>query len=507
MGRIENSVRNAGVGLIGHFSQAILQFACRSVFIACLSADYLGVNGLFTNILTVLSLSDLGFSTAIAYSLYDPIAKDDKGKILKLMNLYKRVYTAVAIFVLVIGLVLVPFLPLLIADRPNIPNLSLLYIFYLIDTAASYLLTYKRTLIEAYQKSYICSIYSQIFGIAQYLLKIVFLLLTHNFIVYLAIQICFNLLCNIAISQKANKLFPYLKDRNNELPEKENLREIIKNTSAMGFHKLGNVLINSTDNILISALVGLRDVGLYSNYSLISANICALLNIILNGMTASIGNLVTKESIDKIRKTYKLLNFMGVWIYSFVSAALFILYDHFITLWIGEAFTLSKVLVFLICIRLYLFGLRQVNLRFKEAMGLVWQDRYKPLIESLINLFVSIVLGKYCGIAGIIWGTIISSLLTSSWVEPYIVYKYGLQLNPIKALVTHIKYFVAFAFATSVTYFVSSFFEISFIGFILRGFIVVIVYNISFGICFIKTDEFKDALNMIKGLMLKRCKE
>lgn len=504
MGRVQNSVKNAEVGIIGHFTQAIIQFASRSVFIACLSADYLGVNGLFSNILTVLSLSDLGFSTAIAYSLYEPIAKNNQNKILKLMNLYKRFYVAVAIFVLVVGLVLVPFLPVLIADKPNIPNLSLLYILYLLDTAGSYLLTYKRTLIEAHQKSYICTIYTQIFGIAQYVFKIIFLLLTHNFIVYLVIQISFNLMRNIAISIKANKMFPYLKERCKELPEKDDLRLILKNTSAMGFHKIGSVIVNSTDNILISAIVGLRDVGLYSNYALISTNICALLNIVLNGISASIGNLVAKESLDKIRQTYNVLSFMGFWIYSFCSAASFILYDHFITLWIGENFTLSPFVVLLICFNLYLFGVRQINLRFKEAMGLVWQDRFKPLIEAIINLISSIFLGRIYGIAGIIMGTIISSLLTSSWVEPYIVYKYGLKLNPIKALGMHIKYFVAFIISTSVTYFVCKFIELTLVGFILKVALVVILYNLLFCICFIRTEEIRYSFNMIKNLIPRR---
>lgn len=504
MGRVSNSVRNAGVGVAGHFLDAILQFICRSVFIYCLSAEYLGVNGLFTNILSVLSLSDLGFSTAIAYSLYDPIAKKDENKIVQLMNLYRIVYTCVAGFILIVGLTLIPFLPSLIADQPDIPNITLLYVLYLLDTTCSYLLTYKRTIIEANQKSYICTMYRQAVGIAQHILKIVFLLLTHNFIIYLLIQIFSNLISNILISLKADKLYPYLKKKNLGLPEKSEMRVIVKNTSAMSFHKLGSVVVNSTDNILISAIVGLNEVGLYSNYSLIMTNIVMVLNIVFNGITASIGNLVSKETQFKIQKTYDTLSFLGFWIYSFCTASLFILYDPFITIWVGDKYTLPKAFVLLLCVKFYLFGLRQVNQRFKEAMGLMWQDRYKPIFESIINLVASIYLGSKYGMAGILMGTLLSSILTSSWVEPYVVYKYGLKISPLLCLKKYFVYTLGFVLATIVTATVCSMIPISLLGFIIKGISVLLIYNICMVLLFHRTVEYKECFSIVVSIIRKK---
>lgn len=497
MGRTSNSIRNAGVGLIGYFLEAILQFICRSVFIYCLSAEYLGVNGLFSNILSVLSLSDLGFSTAIAYSLYTPIARKDKNQIVKLMNLYRRVYTCVAVFILVVGLILVPFLPYLIADQPNIPHLTFFYILYLLDTVFSYLLIYKRTLIEADQKSYICTIYKLSVGTMQNILKIVFLLLTHSFVIYLIIQILSNICNNVLISIKANKLYPYLKNKGLGLPQKDEMKVIVKNTSAMSFHKLGSVIVNSTDNILISAIVGLKQVGLYSNYSLIMTNITMILNIVFNGITASIGNLVSKESIDKIRNTYDTLSFLGFWVYSFCTTALFILYDPFITIWVGDQYILPKSLVLLLCVNFYLFGIRQVNQRFKEAMGLMWQDRYKPIFESIINLVTSIYLGNILGMTGIFIGTFLSTVLTSSWVEPFVVYKYGLKLNPILCLKKYFIYTVAFIIAALVTTTVASIIPTSLVGLLAKGMCVLLVYNLCIALMFCKTEEFKNSFLIV----------
>lgn len=507
MGRIQNSLRNIMVGIIGQVVQMLTQFVCRTVFIYTLSSEYLGINGLFANLLSVLSLAELGFGSAIVFSMYKPIAEDNQKEITQLMNFYKLLYRGISITILVLGLILIPFLDSLIKDQSNIEHLKFIYILYLINTVSSYVYIYKRSIIEANQKTYICIAYQKGLSVVQNIVQIFFLVVTHNFILYLFILIFFSITTNIAISKKADRMYHYLNSDKISLPNKETRRCIFKNTFAMSIHKLGTVAVYNTDNILMSAYVNLYSVGIYSNYTLITSTVNTFISLIFNSFTASIGNLGVTASKDKINNVYKTMNFMGFWIYSFCTIALLILTNPFIRLWIGKDYLFSANLTLVILVNFYLGGMRQVTLKFRDALGLFWYDRYKPIVEGVINLFVSIALVFKYGIVGIFIGTAVSTLTTSFWIEPFVLYKYGLKRKLREFFIKYFEYTLSFALSGSITYYLCLLLPNQNIGyFILRIFIVVVVYNGLLLLGYFKTSEFRDLYRIAITFVLKNSK-
>lgn len=505
MSRTKNSLLNISTNIMGQIIQMILQFISRTVFVWLLNEEYLGINGLFGNILNLLSLTELGFGTAIIYSLYKPIAENDREHIARLMNLYRRIYVIVAFMILVIGLLLVPFIDYFIAGETNIPNLKLLYILYLINTVISYLLVYKRSLIEANQKQYICTIYQKIFSIIQNFVQIIILLLFRNYILYLLVMIICNGMTNVFISIKADHIYPWLKKRDKSIPDRVERRAIYKNTLAMSMHKLGTVCVNSTDNLLMSALVNLGSVGIYSNYTLIIGNISTFAGLIYNSLTASIGNLGASDGNQKLYDTYKNLNFFCFIITSFCTLCLFSLLNPFIIVWIGSRYTFSISVVSIIVLNYYLSGMRQMTLKFRDALGIFWYDRYKAIAEAIINLVCSFVLTKMYGIIGIFIGTTLCNVCVNLWIEPYVLYKYAFQKSSKEY---YIDYGVYSAFTLSVAMVLYMLNQVmkgtGVIEFCIKMCLTVLIYIIAFIIVFWRNQQLKNLLSILKSLIKRR---
>lgn len=496
-GRIGFSIQNIFFGVVGQIAIIVFQFACRTVFIKTLATEYLGVNGLFTNILSVLSLAELGFGTAMNYSMYKPVAENDIEKIIKYVNLYKIFYRIAAAVIVCIGLCLIPFLDVLIADQPNIDNLTIIYILYLFNTVFSYLMIYKKAVIQANQKEYVCTIYTKAVAVIQNIVQMIALVVTHNFILYLGIQVFCSVLTNFLISKKAERMYPYLAGKLAGLPEKDELKQIGKNTLAMSMHRVGGVVVNGTDNLIISAFVGLTQVGLYSNYTLITSNLNTFLSIIFNSLTASIGNLGAKEKETKIYDTFRMLDFAGFWLISFCSTCLIVLFNPFFSLWVGNSYVFDMTIVISIVLVFYFNGTRKVTLLFRDAMGIFWYDRYKPIFEAIINLVVSIVLVKSMGIVGVFIGTIVSTLTTSLWVEPYVLYKWGFKKSVLPHMAKLAVYFSFWVICCGGIYYLMSFLPNTWLMFIIRGIAIVFFYNICIFVVFGRTKAFKGMLKII----------
>lgn len=505
MSRTRNSLMNISTNVIGQIIQMILQFVSRTIFVWFLSEEYLGVNGLFGNILNLLSLTELGFGTAIIYSLYKPIAENDKRHIVQLMNMYRRIYSIVAFVILGIGLLLVPFLDYFIAGENTIPNLKLLYILYLLNTVVSYFLIYKKSLIEANQKQYICTVYQKTFSIIQNIVQIFVLFLTHNYILYLLVMIFCNVMTNVCISMKANRMYPWLKHGDRSLPDKMERRAIYKNTLAMSMHKLGTVCVNSTDNLLMSALVSLGSVGIYSNYTLITGNVSLFAGLIYNSLTASIGNLGAAEGKQKLYDTYKTLNFFCFIVTSFCTLCLFSLLNPFLTVWIGSKYTFNISVVAIITLNYYLSGMRQMTLKFRDALGIFWHDRYKAVAEAVINLVCSFALTKIYGIIGIFIGTTVCNICVNLWVEPYILYKYGFQQSSKEYYFEYVKYTVFTLSVAIILYMMNQWLTgTGIILFCVKVCLTVFIYIIVFMITFSKKQEFKRLLSILIRMVKRK---
>ena len=506
--RSEKSIKNLIFSLSGNFINLLINFISRTYFIKFLGNEYLGVNALFTNILTILSLAELGVGSAITYCLYKPLADNDENKIKVLMKFYKKSYRIIALIIIILGIILSHFIDYFVNGLYSIENLKLIFILFVTNTSVSYLFSYKKTIIEADQKQYIVSIYNYTVLVLQNMLQILILYITKNFILYLMIQILATIFNNILISNKANKLYPFLKENSHEKIDNNTFNIIKKNISAIIFHKIGSMVVNSTDNILISKLINIGTVGIYSNYLLIINAVNGITGQFFYAITASIGNLGATESKDKLYDIFNKILFLNFWIYGFLAICLITLLNPFIELWIGVDMKLDIIIVIVIVLNFYISGIRKTTLAFRDALGLYWYDRYKPLIESLINLIGSILLAKKFGLIGIFIGTTISTISTSLWIEPLVLYKYGFEKNIIHLLdlfknIT--KYTIIMFFALVINYNIANLVLFTpIINFIIKTIISIFIPNLIFILVFYNQEEFKWIISLIKSIIIKK---
>lgn len=500
--RTENSIINSAMSIVTQVLTVVLNFAVKTVFIKMLNDEYLGVNGLFTNIITMLSLADLGIGIAIPYSLYKPLAKKDEHKINVLMNFYKKVYTIIGIAVLLIGLSLTPFLGLIIKDIPkNVPHLSLIYILFVIHSASSYFFVYKKFLIDSDQKGYITSRIIFTFSTLLSIIQIILLVTTKNYILFLLSSIILVIIQNIYISSKANKLYPFIKNKTDEKLEKEDMEGIKKNVSSLFIYKVGTVIMNGTDNIIISKFIGLIIVGFYSNYVLIINSITTVLNQIFNAITSSIGNLVVTTNKKRSKEVYDNLNFANFWLYALFGVCIIVLINPFINIWIGKKYVMGFSIVFLLVLNFYVLGMQSVTNSFRNAYGLFWIAKYRPIIMVIINIVISVVLVQFIGIEGVLIGTLVSRLVTTAWLDPYIVHKYGFEISPKSYYIDYLKYLVIFiAISIILNYFISMVAINNIFILILIAILVVISVNVILVLLFFKTSEFNYFYDKIKKI-------
>ena len=505
--RTKNSIVNSTTSIITQVLTVVMDFVVKTIFIQVLGSEYLGINGLFSNIITLLSLADLGIGIAIPYSLYKPLADKNVSKIKALMKYYSKIYNIIGLVVLGIGLSLTPFLPLIIKDMPNIPHIYLIYMMFVTHSALSYLFVYKRFLIDSDQKGYIVSRITFTCSMLLNIFRVALLLLTKNFILYLGCSIVFVVIQNVWYSKKADKLYPYLKEKSTEKIDKKDLQEINKNIKSLFIYKIGSVIANGTDNIIISKFIGLITVGLYSNYLLIINSLNNVVSQLFNAITSSIGNLIATNN-ERSKSIYEKLNFFNFYIFSLCSICLFILINPFIYLWIGPNYMLSGFVTALLALNFYTAGMQCVTNSFRTAYGLFYIAKFRPIIMVILNIIISLILVKPLGVAGVIIGTIASRLITTAWLDPYIVYKYGFKANPISYYTRYVYYMMIFVISSAIIKLIVQYLIIkSIIMWIIVALITFIVYNLIILVLFHNTEEFKYFYDKLKSLIKKITKK
>lgn len=504
MSRTNNSIRNLVTAITGQGLGFIVSFIARIFFINILGREYLGLNGLFTNILTLLSLAELGVGEAINYSLYKPLAENDTKKCAMLMQLYKKVYNVIGILILIIGISLTPFLHLIIKNMPDIPYIELIYILFVINTAVSYFFSYKRNLIIADQKRYIATFYRYFAHVIFTGIEILYLIFFKNFIGYVIIMIIATLSDNFMVSRKAEKMYPFLKEDEKVPLDEESKKSILKNTKAMMMHKVGGVLVHSTDNILLSSLVSLDSVGLYSNYYFIINALNTVAAHVFNSVTASIGNMFVVDNEKKQYEVFKNIYFMNFWLFCFIIVSLLCLFNPFIELWLGKDFLFSFDIVCMIVINFYVLGMRKTVITFREASGLFYKDRWKSIIEATINLVSSIILAHYFQTFGVFLGTFISSVSTNLWIEPLVLYKYGFKLKLREFYKLYIKYLIITLTCCLLTYYLCSLVAFGrVLSFVIKVLLCLIIPNTAIILLFRKTKEYIYFKKLIKSFYQK----
>lgn len=486
--------KNITFGYIANIVALILNFVSRTVFIYTLGDSYLGISGLFGNVLGILSFAELGIGTAMNYELYKPVANHDIEKIKSLMNFYKIAYRVIAAVVAIVGLAICPFLKYIIHDSNGVLRGNEIYIYYLIylfNTVISYFVTYKFSLVNAEQKSYIFTIINSITNFLTVTFQIVVLLLFKNFLVYLLTASIIGVLQKIGISLYLRKLYPYLLEKPVQKLGKEELSPIKKNVKALIIHKIGEISVYQTDNIIISMFEGIKTVGLVSNYTLLISSVKGFVDIIFNSAIPSFGNLMANSDDERKYELFRCYKFLGFWVYGFCSIAFAILASPFITLWVGESRTISYGTVLLLIADFYLVGQRICMNNVKVAGGVFWQDRYVAFLQAIVNVVISIVMIKKIGLPGVYVGTIVQGLI-STIIKPIIVYRDLFKVKPSLYFRQGLGNLLVTILAGAISYIICNIWlaESTILNFMIRMIVVLVIPNLTFMLVYSRTKEF-----------------
>lgn len=506
--RTRKSLRNTLVGLVGLLASQLVSFVAKSVFVRLLGAEYNGVNGLFSNILQVLNLAELGFATSVAFALYKPLKEHDEQKQAELMHYFANIYRVIAVVVAVAGCCCIPFLQYLIAEDISQLSFSIgelrgYFAMYLVSTVCSYLLAYKRTLITADQNNYIVTGVDNACNIMLNLLQIALLFVYKNFYAYLAIMIAKTIINNLILHLIANKKYAYLKKyKKAKLPKNEK-RAIFQNVEATFLHRLGDVASRGTSSIIISSFVSLIAAGQYSNYAMVTANVGMVVNIIFTSITASIGDLCASESEEVQYKIYKRVRYLAYFCGTFTLVCFIGIFNPFIELWVGKDMVMPMAVVVALSFDSSKWYFRKAILTFKDAKGMFRNDWYKPILEAVAGIALGIGLSFVWGTLGVILGHIIATMLIAIPIETVVFFKQGIK-KPLLPQFLNLGIALLFAFALSAaTYYIASFIP-SGIGWFILRFVFVVVFAAGVFVLFTcKTEEFKYYKNLALSLIKK----
>ena len=392
--RTSNSVKNSITSITTNICAILFSFITQTIFIKTLGIEYLGLNGLFTNILTMLSLFELGMGNAIVYHMYKPIAKNDTEKIKSLMRFYRKSYNIIAIIILALGILISPFITVFVGQLNIDVNIYCIYFLFLLSTVTSYLMIYKRNMLYASQKNYIINIIHCVYLILLHIIQLLILYFTKNYYLYLAVKIICQIGENILINFVCNIKYPFLLDKDSSKIDKGTEHLIFNKVKSLFFHKIGNIVISATDNMIISKFLGVVTVGLYTNYYVIINAITTIFSSIITSVTASVGNFIVSENSKKLYDVFKKVRFCNFWISCFTAISILSLIQPFIEIWIGSEYVIENIVVFVLTFNFFQKMQRNTYLTFKEAAGIWEKDRFVPIVEAIINIITSIVLLK-----------------------------------------------------------------------------------------------------------------
>lgn len=506
--RVKSSMINGITSIIAQVITIFVTFISRRIFLMVLGENVLGINGLFTQIISLMSLMELGIGSAIIYSMYEPLAIGDKEQISAIVRLYKKIYTIIGILVFVVGCVLTPFITFFITgDISEVSNIYLIFMLFVINASLSYFNSYKQNLIVADQKKYIIVLVHNGLFIILNILQIIVLIKTRNYVLYLLIQIIVTLLENLLLSSITKKMYPFLSGYKNVVVRKDVAEKMKKNVKALVLHRVGTVFVTSTDTLVISKFIGIVVVGKYVNYNYVTNAFSTLTTGLFNSFTSSVGNYnVTADKKGRYELFRKLL-FLNYVVFGFLAICTWCLVSDFIRLFYGKNMVLDDVVVLLLVLKFYLSGMRTALLTYKDALGIYHPDRFRPIVEGLINLFGSIILVKYLGLSGVILATIISNISLNTWVEPYVVYKEGFEKKWTDYLIHYSKYIICFlGIGFVMTILAKNMIVYNYIQFFIKAFVIagatiILILMLSY---IFDREELKYYINLTKKIFLKK---
>ena len=504
--RTKNAQRNVFFGVILKVYQILIPFIMRTIMIYQMGIEYAGLNNLFVSIFQVLNLAELGVGAALTCSMYRPIAQDNTGEICALLKLYRKCFGCIGAVVLALGLVCMPFLPYLVSGQiPKNLNLYVLYGLYLGNTVLSYwLFSYKKSLIYAHQRNDVNSKIMILTQTVQYILQIAALIVLHNYYLYLVAAILSQIMNNLISARTVNKMFP--KYRPEGSLSKDVIHEVVKKVQGLVTNKIGGVILRSADSIVISSFLGLTVLAVYQNYYFILTAVIGILAIVYEACVAGIGNSLVTENEEKNYGDFKTLTFISCWVTSICCSCFLVLYQPFITAWVGKQYLMEFPLVICMVIYFFIYEIDSLISTFKDAAGIWYTDRYRPLITALVNLGLNIIMVRFCGLYGVLLSTVISMLLVGI---PWLLHNVFSSLFPEESIWKYILYIFKFTILCALSSGISAFLtnlisKTTFISFLIKGFVAVIIPNIVLVPFFMNSSEFKRAIGLVKHYFCKR---
>lgn len=508
MGRVKLAAKNIIFGYLGSLVTAVLGFILKQVFIRELGDTLNGVNGLYTGILSMLNIAELGIGTAMNFALYGPVARGEKEKIKSFMALYRKAYYTIALVIAGVGLVLVPFLRFFIRNpgSNSMRDLTLYYLIFLFNTVSTYFVSYKYSLVNAEQKNYIQTNIYSVTKMITTALQIVVLITTKSFYAYLLTDAAVQLAQKFFVNWYLNRMYPYLTEKDVAPLTKEETGMVVGKTKALIWLKVGDVARLQTDSLIISSFIAVTVSGLVDNYNQVINAVTAFANVILNSVISGFGNLIATEGKDKQEKMFDVYRFVGAWIYGFIAVAFFILLTPFVGyIWLDARHILPAAAIDLILLDLYFRGDRIVLSNFKTAAGVFEPDKYIPAVQGLVNLVLSIWLVKLIGLPGIYIGTVISGLI-ANFIKPFVIYKVCFKKKPVKYFADWIKYGAVTLGLALVLYFVRQklLVTVTLGRFLAMTVLVIFVYNAVYLLIFHKTNEFAYLKGIVEGRLKRK---
>ncbi len=496
--------KNAKAGIItGFFSKLLhmgMPFISRTALLYMLGTEYLGLSGLFSSLLSFLSLAELGVSNALVYSMYKPVAEEDDDTVCALLALYRKLYRMIGTVILAGGLICVPFLRHFISgDVPPDVNLYVLYGIYLGNTVCSYFLfAYRSSLLSAHQRIDVTNVIDSTVSAATWILQILMLFIFRNYYAYVIFMPLSNIVGNFAKLLFVKKNYPQYSPRGKVSPELE--ASIYKKIKALVGAKISTTVLHSSDNIVISAFLGLTMVTVYGNYHFIMSSVGGFLGIVYSSVLPGIGNSLVTETVDKNYKDFKKLTFLNYWMVLWCAVCLLCLYQPFMKLWTGSELMLPLSVVVLIVVYFIGYQGRKIVVTYKDAAGLWWEDRFRPFVMAGTNLISNLIMVQFIGIWGIVLSTILSLCVSIPW-ETHTVFKYIFKRSPKEYYLSLLRYLVVFAVAAAVTFFACQIVQDGVIAILVRGMICLVIPNAIFFAVFHKREEFDEVKRLIMRIL------
>ena len=428
----KKSILNVGVSMAFRLATVFMSILVRRTLIRYCGNDVNGLNSLYLSIIGVLAIAELGVGAAITLCMYRPIVEGDTQKVGALYYLFRRLYLLICGVILIAGLAITPFIHYFARDYGQLDiNLYSTFFLMLVSVVITYLFAAELSLINAYKNNYITTAITSGGVLLQHVLQIVILCITGSYHAYLICRIVAALAQWLFTRGVARKRYGQILEIRAQIDE-ETKQELTKNIRAMFMHKVGSRLVNAVDSVVIAAFVGVVALGNYTNYTVIQTSMDGLIKLVFFSLTSVLGHLYVeknKETVMRYCEIFHSLNFVigAVFYLGFYAVA-----DDLVAMFFSRELVAEKMISRVIAVNGFVQFMRYSTMSFRDATGTFYHDRWKPILEGVVNIILSIILVRAIGVAGVIVATVLTNLIICHVVEPYVLYKHAFSASPVR---------------------------------------------------------------------------